>query len=144
MRNWSHRALARVPGARSAPSARASLGEPEPEGTEGRRPVWPQKAPVWARSSVAGASSSLSPWVTLPWVTLPWVVVEAWSWAIFGTSCLGCCRGQEGRRSCALWLLPPAPSLFIDSASYSAETNLCFSQVLGPAAACIISQAAIH
>lgn len=56
------------------------------------------------------------------------------------------CRGQESRNSRALCLLfpPPPPSLFIDSASYSAETNLRFSQVLGPAAACIISQAATH
>lgn len=36
------------------------------------------------------------------------------------------------------FLVPP--SLFIDAASYSAETNLCFSQVLGLAAACITSQ----
>ena len=113
--------LAGLPGTRSAPSAGASLEEPELGGTEGRRLVQAQKAPFWVRSRVPGASSSLS-----PWVTLPWVVAEVRSRAVFGGSCLGCCRGQEGRSSCALWLLPPPslPSLFIDSASYSAETNL--------------------
>lgn len=63
--------------------------------------VWARKAPIWARSR---ASSSLC-----PWVLLPWGVAGVQGWAIFGGGCLGCCRGQEGRGSCALWLLPPLP-----------------------------------
>lgn len=44
----------------------------------------------------------------------------------------GLLQGQQGRSSCALLLL--SPGLFIDSASYSAETNPHSSRVPGPAA----------
>lgn len=120
-----------VTGARRAPSARASQGELELGDPEGRRLVGPQKALVWARSHVTGASSFLSPRVTL-------------LWAVGGAAVGPAGSGRQKLPCSVVASLPPPPGLFIDSASYSAETNLRSSQVPGPAAACIISQAALH
>lgn len=68
------------------------------------------------------ASSPLCPRVPLPWVGTE---VEL-------GRCLGCCRVSKAEAPVLYVCFPPG--LFIDSASYSAETNPHSSRVPGPAA----------
>lgn len=129
-----------VSGSRRAPSAGASPGEPQlgghggqaaGPGTEnchlGKEPC-PSSIPLSVpRGAAAGGGGR-----------------GAGPGQYLGGSCLGVSKAEASVLCACFPPPPPFPSLFIDSASYSAETNLRFSQVPGPAAACIISQAAIH
>lgn len=107
-------------------------GSREHRGHGGHRGHRGQAADPGAESSCLGkelcpaASSLLSPQVPLPWVGTE---VELGS---IQEQLPRVLQGQQGRSSRALRL--PPPSLFIDSASYSAETNPHCSRVLRPAA----------
>lgn len=95
-----YRPLAGVPRARNASSAGASQGEAELAGTGGKQWSGHGKLPFGQ-----GAEHP-------PRCAPTCCCRGGWQgWAIFGGGCLGCCRGQEGRGSCALWLLSPLPPL---------------------------------